>query len=363
MCTRRTEGRAWLGLAVLLILAGAAAAGAPPDDLGPAPEFALTERSGPTVTREDLLGKVWIASFQFTRCTGPCPQVSRTLARLQDELADRRDLVLVTFTIDPEHDTREMLQLYARDHGADPQRWLFLTGEEEPIHRLARDGFKLHVKRRTEGDITPGTAIEHNPKLVLVDRHGQIRGYFDGLADGRMPNGQERFENDLRRLRRQVDELLAPELPGWMPRDLPRFNAMLNATAAGLLLLGWCAIRQRLVRLHVACMLSALGISALFLASYLFYHLVIKEGRPTRFADQAPGAPPWVGYLYLGILGTHTVLAVLAAPLALWTATLGLRDRLQKHVRLARWALPIWLYVSVTGVVVYWMLYRLYPAG
>jgi protein SCO1/2/putative membrane protein len=355
-------GRPLLGLLFLLAAAGPASA-APPPDLGPVGPFRLTERSGEPITDEDLLGKVWIASFQFTRCSGPCPQVSRTLARLQGELAGRRDLRLVTFTIDPEHDDPETLTRYAQDMGAEPERWLFLTGKEADIHRLARDSFKLHVARRQGQNVTPGTALEHSPKLALVDRHGHIRGYFDGLPDPNWPDSQAQFEADMRKLRRAVDQLLAPELPGWMPEDFPRFNAALNAVAAGLILLGWVMIRRRQVRLHIACMLSALAVSALFLASYLFYHLVVKEGRPTRFADQAPGAPAWMGHLYLGILGTHTVLAVLAAPLALTTAYLGLRDRLARHTRLARWTLPIWLYVSVTGVVVYWMLYRLYPAG
>jgi uncharacterized membrane protein YozB (DUF420 family) len=83
----------------------------------------------------------------------------------------------------------------------------------------------------------------------------------------------------------------------------------------------------------------------------------------TRFEDQAPGAPGWVRPLYLAILLSHTVLAAVVAPMALFTAYQGLRGRLDSHVRIARWTLPIWLYVSVTGVVVYWMLYRLYAPG
>jgi uncharacterized membrane protein YozB (DUF420 family) len=145
------------------------------------------------------------------------------------------------------------------------------------------------------------------------------------------------------------------------PDDLPSVNAALNATSAVLLLLGYLAIRTRRVALHKACMLSALGVSAVFLASYLYYHFAVKAGQQTYFRDRAPEAPRWVGSLYLGILLTHTVLAAVVAPLALFTAWQGLRDNLARHVRVARWTLPIWLYVSVTGVVVYWMLYRLYP--
>jgi uncharacterized membrane protein YozB (DUF420 family) len=144
------------------------------------------------------------------------------------------------------------------------------------------------------------------------------------------------------------------------PEAFPPLNASLNATAALLLAVGYFAIRRRFVRLHVGCMLSALTVSTIFLGSYLYYHLAIKHGQATRFQDQAPDAPDWVRHLYLGILLTHTVLAVVAAPLALFTAYQGLSGRFQRHVRVARWTLPIWLYVSITGVVVYWMLYRLY---
>jgi uncharacterized membrane protein YozB (DUF420 family) len=145
------------------------------------------------------------------------------------------------------------------------------------------------------------------------------------------------------------------------PESFPGFNASLNAASGVLILAGYAAIRARLVRLHMTCMLTALVVSALFLTSYLYYHIVIKEGKPTEFAEQAPSAPDWVRRVYLGVLLTHTVLAAVTAPLALYTAYQGLRGRLRRHVRVARWTLPIWLYVSVTGVVVYWMLYRLYP--
>jgi uncharacterized membrane protein YozB (DUF420 family) len=145
------------------------------------------------------------------------------------------------------------------------------------------------------------------------------------------------------------------------PDDLPTVNAILNATSAVLLTAGYAAIRSRKVTLHKACMLAALAVSAVFLASYLYYHFAVKHGQPTRFAQRAPEAPDWIGHLYMGVLLSHTVLATVVAPLALYTSYLALRDRLVRHVRVARWTLPIWLYVSVTGVVVYWMLYRLYP--
>jgi uncharacterized membrane protein YozB (DUF420 family) len=141
-------------------------------------------------------------------------------------------------------------------------------------------------------------------------------------------------------------------------QDLPSVNAFLNGLSALLLVAGYRAIRNRRVVLHQTCMLTALGVSVFFLASYLYYHFHVKAGQPTPFPGQG-----WVRPVYFTILLTHTVLAAAAAPLALVTAYLGLRGRLARHVRIARWTLPIWLYVSVTGVVVYWMLYHLYPPG
>lgn len=142
------------------------------------------------------------------------------------------------------------------------------------------------------------------------------------------------------------------------PIDFPSLNATLNASSGILLVAGYVAIRNRRVALHKACMLAALGVSAAFLACYLYYHFVIRDGQPTVF--QGPDASR---YVYLAILLTHTVLAAAVAPMALITVYLAFRDRLAAHRRLARWTFPIWLYVSATGVIVYWMLYHLYPSA
>jgi protein SCO1/2/putative membrane protein len=344
-----------LALALLFCLAGAAPS---EDDYGEVGDFALTERSGRTVRKSALLDKVWIASFEFTRCTAGCPQVSATMRKLQDDLARHADVRLVTFTVDPKNDDPEKLREYAKHYGADPERWLFLTGEETEIYQLLNKSFHLSTQRNEDAD--PGNAVAHSLKLVVVDRHGHIRGYFDGMPDSRAPDETE-FEANLRKLKAKVASL---EHDAWyLPSDFPRFNATLNAVSALLLALGFAAIRQRLVRLHVACMLSALVVSAVFLTSYLYYHIAIKHGQPTSFAVQTSHAhpPEWVGVVYQIVLWTHTPLAAIAAPLALYTAYQGLRGRFSRHRHIARWTLPIWLYVSITGVVVYWMLYRLYP--
>jgi uncharacterized membrane protein YozB (DUF420 family) len=138
--------------------------------------------------------------------------------------------------------------------------------------------------------------------------------------------------------------------------DLPAVNAVLNGTSAVLIVAGYLFVRAGRIALHKTCMLAALGVSAVFLASYLYYHLAIRRGQPTYFQG-----PPNAKTIYYTILISHSILAAVVAPMALITAYLGVRDRLQGHVRLARWTLPIWLYVSVTGVVVYGMLYHLYP--
>jgi putative membrane protein len=135
---------------------------------------------------------------------------------------------------------------------------------------------------------------------------------------------------------------------------LPTVNAALNGTSAVLLVLGWRAIRAGRRDAHRGLMLAAVACSTLFLASYL-----------TRVALTGTHAFPGTGALraaYLAILGSHTLLAAAAAPMVLRTLFLSLRERFPAHRRIARWTLPVWLYVSVTGVVVYVMLYRLGPA-
>jgi len=136
---------------------------------------------------------------------------------------------------------------------------------------------------------------------------------------------------------------------------LPLLNALLNSLSALLLCSGYIAIRRRCVVLHQTCMLSAVGTSTLFLISYLTYHYHV-------------GSKPFTGQgsirlVYFTILISHTILAAVIVPLALLTLTWAWKAQWTRHRRLARWTLPLWLYVSVTGVVIYLMLYQLYPAS
>jgi putative membrane protein len=133
---------------------------------------------------------------------------------------------------------------------------------------------------------------------------------------------------------------------------LAPLNATLNAIAATLLLAGFVFIRQRRIRAHRRCMLTAFGVSALFLASYLTYHYQVGD---VRFAGQG-----WVRPVYFTILITHVALAIAIVPLAIITLNRALAARFDAHRRIARWTWPLWMYVSVTGVVVYLMVYRIY---
>ena len=137
--------------------------------------------------------------------------------------------------------------------------------------------------------------------------------------------------------------------------DLPTLNAALNGTSALLMAAGYVAIRRRRVPLHRACMLAAVGTSLLFLVSYLAYHSLVGS---VPYRGTGPART-----LYFAILLTHTILAAAIVPLVFVTVARALRSRFEAHARLARWTLPIWLYVSVTGVVVYLMLYRFGGAG
>ena len=133
--------------------------------------------------------------------------------------------------------------------------------------------------------------------------------------------------------------------------DLPALNATLNATCAVLLVIGWALIRRGRIRPHRAVMIAAVSTSALFLVSYLIYHAHVGSVRFTR-----TGA---IRTVYFTVLLTHTVLAAAIVPMVLVTLSRGLSGRYDPHRRIARWTMPIWLYVSITGVIVYVMLYQL----
>jgi protein SCO1/2 len=298
--------------------------------------FSLQTSDGKLFQPQMLHGKVWVAHFFYTTCTGGCTKTAPTMMALQQAFAaHKRDVALVSISLN--NDAPDVLKRYAHDLGADPEQWFFLTGPTSTVHDIVQNVFKQSAK--LSGSTEPGKEIDHSFNLVVVDGQGEMRGYVDGSDPGMRP-----------RLEDRVRELVRAKFL------LPAVNAVLNGLCAVLLVLGYAAIRLRRETLHKICMLSALFVSIVFLASYLYFHFGVLDGRPTLFPGEG-----WIRPVYFAILGTHTVLAALVAPLALYVAYQGLRDHRPRHVKVARWTLPIWLYVSITGVVVYVMLYELYP--
>jgi protein SCO1 len=148
--------------------------------LGTVPAFSLTERHGATVTAGNLAGHVWIADFVFTRCPDICPVLSTRMAALQDKVAGGDPPVrLVSISVDPDHDTPEVLAAYADHYRAGPS-WLFLTGSRDAVSVLLRDGFRVAFS-----DAGPAASpITHSDRFVLVDRQLRIRGYYHGNDPG-----------------------------------------------------------------------------------------------------------------------------------------------------------------------------------
>jgi protein SCO1/2 len=179
---------------LLLTLLGAAGCGNTLPVLGTVPPFSLTERTGSTVSARDLEGHVWVADFVFTRCPDFCPVLTARMKGLQERLGPSGDPVrLVSFTVDPDHDTPEVLRDYAARSGARAD-WLFLTGPRSEIARLLQDGFRVAYA----ADGPAESPITHSDRFVLVDRQLRIRGYYHGTD-----------EHDLERLARDAAALRA----------------------------------------------------------------------------------------------------------------------------------------------------------
>jgi cytochrome oxidase Cu insertion factor (SCO1/SenC/PrrC family) len=147
------------------------------ESYGTVPSFQLTNQNGQSFGSAQLIGKIWIADFIFTSCPGPCPIVSSRMGELQKPLA-KTDVHLVSFTVDPEKDQPEVLREYAEKLRAEPARWDFLTGAKPAIYDLCKNGFKLAV---SDGAEETGVPV-HSTRMVLIDRHGEIRGYYEALA-------------------------------------------------------------------------------------------------------------------------------------------------------------------------------------
>ena len=160
------------------------------DEHQPLPDFTLTNQQGQPFGSADLGGKIWVADFIFTHCLTICPTMTLEMARLQSDFVEK-PVYFVSFSVDAERDTPEVLSRYAAQYGADERRWQFLTGEKERIYQLAKEGFSLAAGHR-------GSDILHSPRFVLVTPDGDIRGRYDS-----------RSKPALLRLRRDINALLS----------------------------------------------------------------------------------------------------------------------------------------------------------
>jgi protein SCO1/2/putative membrane protein len=315
-----------------MLFALAAAAQEPLPVLARVPDFSFTDHHGNPLSPGELRGKVWVADFIFTRCAGPCPVMTQRMVALAKKV-NHPDVRFVSFSVDPDHDTPEVLRKYAEQRGATDPRMHFVTGPQDKIHALARTLLVATM---------PGTSdhpIVHSDRFLIIDKQNQLRTTYRPLEPGALE---------------EASQTIAALLPHPLLKTFPAINASLNATAGVFLLFGYVFIRWKLVRAHAACMIVAVGASIAFLACYVTYHYM-KGGIVTRFPEH-PVKP-----LYAGILISHSILAVVVLPMVVLSLVRVWKRQWDRHRRIARPTFWIWLYVSITGVLVYWMLYHLAP--
>lgn len=144
----------------------------------PLPSFSLVDQDGRTITLADLRGRVWIASFIFTRCPSVCPRLTAKMAALVEQTRGEEQLAFVSISVDPDNDTPAVLRAYGERHDADFARWRFLTGDQKTLEATVVQGFKVALGRDDSG------AIVHAERFVLVDAEGRIRGYYDADDTG-----------------------------------------------------------------------------------------------------------------------------------------------------------------------------------
>lgn len=188
--------RPGLGAALLAFVACTPAAAVDPPRFGRLPEFALQDHGGQPATLAGLKGKIWVADFIFTRCGAACPAMTARMARLRREVPD--EVAFVSFTVDPANDTPEVLARYAANFKADA-RWRFVTGPQKDLYALSTDGFKLAAMEIPPSQQKPGEGdgpFLHSSKFVLIDRRGDIRGYYDSTD-----------EDDVQKLRADIGRI------------------------------------------------------------------------------------------------------------------------------------------------------------
>jgi protein SCO1/2 len=192
---RRFEWFVWGGviLTLIILLLGwylaqlkfRVALGSPLPVIGAVKDFKLTAQNGKPVTLQDLRGRVWVADIIFTRCAGPCPEMTRQMRALQQSLPSGSRAMLVTLTTDPDFDTPPVLKKYAERFGADEANWLFLTGSKAGIAGLAVDSLKLTTVEKTpDTRENPQDLFIHSTIFVVVDKQARLRGVFETTGEG-----------------------------------------------------------------------------------------------------------------------------------------------------------------------------------
>jgi len=306
--------------------------------LFPAPGFSLINQDHEPVTEQSFRGQPWVAAFIFTQCAGPCPMMSAKMATLQERIPDA-SIKLVSISVDPERDTPDVLKQYASKLKADTTRWFFLTGDRPAILQLSA-GLKLTMPDAPD-------PLLHSTRFVLIDDKGDVRGTYDGTSE----ESVAKLVNDA---------ALAGPSHGSVAMIPPKetlalINATLNGTSAVLLVTAFILVRRKNYVGHASCMIAALTTSTLFLVSYITSIVV--------YHDRSSGLQPGLlrtGYFIL--LFTHVVLAIGMLPLIGLAVLRAYQRQWVKHRRVAFPAFVIWLYVSVTGVIIYWMLYHYFPS-
>ena len=396
------------------------------------PDFEFQECMGDTISLEKMKGKRWLASFVFTRCVMTCPQMTRDISELHRRVEKLNpDFQFVTFTVDPDNDTAEVMKKYAETFQADHKRWKFATGDKTKIHDLIRSGFTQFVEENVGEKRKPGYEVDHSNRAVLINEDGipvgsflmtvpgdvvQLRRIIEGkeefptpgpgglsFSSGENPSvpltlvpvkdadepdpdavsdkdrttkedpddaagaiqkqedGESSAKPDAPKTsdspetpqakNKRIDELL----PAGVGR-MPSINAALNSGCIVLLISGLVAIKGGHRTRHRNLMIASFVVSSAFLICYLAYHQLLHQY--TQFRGRAFDGSLTATRVYFSILIPHVVLAALVPILALRVFYLAFQERWPEHRWLARITFPIWLFVSVTGVVIYGMLYH-----
>jgi protein SCO1/2 len=353
-------------------------------------DFAFTNGTGETITKQDLLGKEWVVGFMFTTCRGPCPILVGEMKQLQTQTG----VNMLTFTVDPDKDTPEVLRRFSEQYvsAAKPNaagelpKWYWLTGNKDQLLPYIQKNFlvpAMYVNGQPEHsnlvlhlDETCrvlGKYLGTDPvEMALLRRIIQkkeprgkmtsdmvpkneifVQGAPPGMHFTRATDDSDDESSTASANTAELNEPVPDTVPAWI-RNLPAVNASLNGLATILLVIGFVLIKTKHVKAHKAVMLCCFATSIVFLCSYCIYHAFV-------LSKKFPGTGP-IRTIYFAILITHVILAATVPVLASMTIYRALTRQWARHKSIARITFPIWLYVSVTGVIIYLMLYQ-WPVG